>query len=284
MDAELTQCIEENRPHLRAVAQRILGSSAEADDAVQEAWLRAARAGTADVQNLIGWLTTVVARVSLDMLRSRNSRREEPSDAVLTDPASEETGPEEHVLLSDAVGPAMLVVLDTLSPGERVAFVLHDLFALPFEDIAPILERSSGATRQLASRARRRVRGAAADPAADLARRRAVVEAFLAASRDGDFAGLLRLLDPDAIMRSDAVAALSGAAPFLAGADAVAQTFSGRARAARFTLIDGEPGAVWSMGGRPRVAFAMTVVEDRIITIELIADPEVLGTLELAGG
>ena len=284
MDLDLPQCFEDNRAHLHAVAQRILGSSAEADDAVQEAWLRASRAGADDVQNPVGWLTTVVARVSLDMLRSRRSRREEPSEAVPLDQASTEAGPEEHVLLSDAVGPAMLVVLDTLSPAERVAFVLHDLFALPFDDIAPILGRSSAAARQLASRARRRVRGAAADPAADLARRRAVVEAFLAASREGDFSGLLRLLDPDAVLRADAAVAASGAAPFLAGAAAVAETFSGRARAARFALIDGEPGAVWSMGGQPRVVFAMTVVEDRITTIELVGDPEVLGVLELVVG
>src|ERR1700712_881629 len=255
MDLDLPQCFEDNRTHLHAVAQRILGSSAEADDAVQEAWLRASRAGADDVQNPVGWLTTVVARVSLDMLRSRRSRREEPSEAVPLDQASTEAGPEEHVLLSDAVGPAMLVVLDTLSPAERVAFVLHDLFALPFDDIAPILGRSSAAARQLASRARRRVRGAAADPAADLARRRAVVEAFLAASREGDFAALLGVLDPYAVFRAAAAASAMGAQPLLLGAQQVAERFSGQARAARLALIDGEPGAVWSVGDRPRVAF-----------------------------
>jgi RNA polymerase sigma factor (sigma-70 family) len=281
MTQDLAEQFEAHRTRLKAVAQRILGSPAEADDAVQEAWLRASRAGTDGVENLGGWLTTVVARVSLDMLRSRTSRREDVWDADPLDAPADTAGPEDEALLADAVGPAMLVVLDTLAPGERVAFVLHDLFAVPFDDIAPVLGRSSAATRQLASRARRRIRGAAADPAADLARRRAVVEAFLAASRKGDFAALLNLLDPDAVLRADAGAAASGAAPLVLGATAVAETFSGRAKAARLALVDGEPGLVWSQGGTVRVVFAITIDEDRITGIELLADAETLATLDV---
>lgn len=277
---DLAERFEQHRDHLRSVAQRVLGSSAEADDAVQEAWLRASRADTSGVENLGGWLTTVVARVSLDMLRSRTSRREDAWEAV-ADAALDAAGPEDEALLADAMGPAMLVVLDTLAPGERVAFVLHDLFAVPFDDIAPILGRSSAATRQLASRARRRVRGAATDPEGDLARRRSVVAAFLSASRDGDFAALLGLLDPDAVLRADAAAAAMGAEPLVLGATDVAETFAGRARGARLALVDGEPGLVWSQGGTVRVVFAMTVEDGRITGIELLADAETLETVEV---
>jgi RNA polymerase sigma-70 factor (ECF subfamily) len=282
----LAERFEAHRVHLRAVAYRMLGSPSEAEDAVQEAWLRVSRADTGRVENLGGWLTTVVARVSLDMLRARGARREEPLDDHLPDPAAvlprEETDPEQEALLADAVGPALLVVLDTLTPAERLAFVLHDLFGVPFDEIAAILGRSPAAARQLASRARRRVQGAAPDPGADRTRQRRVVDAFLAAARDGDFNALVALLDPGVVLRADPAAVQVGADAEVRGAAAVAGTFAGRARVARPALVDGVPGAVWAPGGRPRVAFAFSFAGGRIAAIDLVADPDRLRQVELA--
>jgi RNA polymerase sigma-70 factor (ECF subfamily) len=280
----LAERFEENRTHLRAVAYRMLGSLTEADDAVQEAWLRLSRAESRDVDNLGGWLTTVVARVSLDMLRSRKSRREEPLEPHVPDPiVSEAAGidPEHEALLADSVGPALLVILETLAPAERLAFVLHDMFAVPFDEIAPIVGRSPAATRQLASRARRRVKGADVDRGAPPSRQREVVDAFLAASRDGNFDALLALLDPDVVLRADAAAVQAGASAEVRGAAAVAETFSGRARFAQPALIDGAAGAVWAPGGTPRVVFGFKIARGKIVEIELLADAERLGQLGL---
>ena len=280
----LAERFEENRPHLRAVAYRMLGSSAEADDAVQEAWLRLSRAGTSGVDNLGGWLTTIVARVSLNMLRSRTLRREEPIDAPATGqpvtPPPNGTDPEHEAVLADSVGLALLVVLDTLTPAERLAFVLHDMFAVPFEEIAPVVERSPAATRQLASRARRRVQEARVQPG-EISRRREVVAAFLAASREGDFDALLTMLDPDIVLRADNAAAQMGADAEAIGARAVAGVFSGRAKALRPALIDGAPGAVWTLRGETRVVFAFTITGGTITAIEQIADPERIARLEV---
>jgi RNA polymerase sigma-70 factor (ECF subfamily) len=281
----LAERFEEHRAHLRAVAYRMLGSAAEADDAVQEAWLRLSRSGAGGVENLGGWLTTVVGRVSLDLLRTRRSRREDPLGTHLPDelPGGQPgADPEQEALLADAVGPALLVVLETLAPAERLAFVLHDLFAVPFDEIAVILGRSGAATRQLASRARRRVQGAPAAPGADPGRQRAVVDAFLAASRDGDFDALVALLDPEVVLRADPAAVQAGAAAEVRGAPAVAGTFSGRARFARPALVDGAAGAVWAPGGQPRVVFGFTIAGGMITRIDLVADPERLRRLDLA--
>jgi RNA polymerase sigma factor (sigma-70 family) len=272
----LARRFEDHRGRLRAVAYRMLGSASEADDAVQEAWLRLSRSDAGAVENLGGWLTTVVARVCLNMLQARRSRREEPVGGDLPDPVAhggDDHDPEQQVLAAEGVGLALLVVLDTLTPAERLAFVLHDLFAVPFEEIAPIVGRSPAAARQLASRARRRVQGAP-PPDADLARQRAVVDAFLAASRQGDFEALVALLDPDVVLRADPAAVRTGAAAEVRGAAAVAGTFSGRAQTARPALVEGAPGAVWAPGGRPRVAFGFTVTDGRIVAIDLLADPE----------
>jgi RNA polymerase sigma factor (sigma-70 family) len=280
----LAERFEEHRSHLRAVAYRMLGSAAEADDAVQEAWLRLSRSGAAGVDNLGGWLTTVVGRVSLDMLRARRARREDPLGDRLPDELPSHQGggdPEQEALLADAVGPALLVVLETLTPAERLAFVLHDLFAVPFEEIAAVLGRSEAAARQLASRARRRVQGAPATAGTDPGRQRAVVDAFLAAARDGDFDALVALLDPDVVLRADPAAVQAGSAAEVRGAPAVAGTFSGRARFARPALVDGAAGAVWAPGGRPRVVFAFAIAGGRITGIDLVADPERLRELEL---
>ena len=276
---------EENRRRLRGVAYRMLSSLDEAEDAVQEAWLRLGRSDTSGVQNLGGWLTTVVARVCLDMLRTRKSRREEPLGAHPPDPiASREEGidPEYEALLADSVGLALLVVLETLAPAERVAFVLHDMFDVPFEEIAPIVGRSPGAARQLASRARRRVQGAARASDADRTRQREVVDAFLAASRGGDFNALLAVLDPDVVLRADYAAVQVGASKEVRGAAAVAATFSGRARAARPALVNGAVGLVWAPGGRPSVVFGFTITRGKIVEIDLIADPDRLRQLDLA--
>ena len=276
---------EENRTHLRAVAYRMLGSPTEADDAVQESWLRLSRSGASGVENLGGWLTTVVARVCLDMLRSRKSRREEPLDAQGTESIvsrGDGTDPEHEALLADSVGLALTVVLETLAPAERVAFVLHDMFDLPFDEIAPIVGRSSTAARQLASRARRRVQGAAKAPDADLARKRKIVGAFLAASRGGDFAALIALLDPDVVLRADRAAVQVGAPNVVRGAAPVAGTFSGRAQTAQPALINGAAGAVWAPGGRPRVVFTFTITGGKIVEIDMLADPDYLGRLDLA--
>jgi RNA polymerase sigma-70 factor (ECF subfamily) len=281
----LAERFEENRPHLRAVAYRMLGSSAEADDAVQEAWLRLSRTGVGGVENLGGWLTTIVARVSLNMLRSRTLRREEPMDPPATgQPVAPPNGtdPEHEAVLADSVGLALLVVLDTLTPAERLAFVLHDMFAVPFEEIAPIVERSPVATRQLASRARRRVQEAGpGDPPGEISRRREVVAAFLAASREGDFDALLTMLDPDIVLRADNAAAQMGADAEAIGPRAVAGIFSGRAKALRPALIDGAPGAVWTYRGETRVVFAFTFAGGTITAIEQIADPERIARLEV---
>jgi len=281
----LAERFEANRTHLRAVAYRMLGSLTEADDAVQDAWLHVSRADASGVQNLGGWLTTVVARVCLDMLRSRKSRREESLSELAAAPiASREAGidPEHEALLADSVGLALLVVLETLAPAERVAFVLHDLFDLPFDEIAPIVGRSPTAARQLASRARRRVQGAATVPDGDLTRQREVVDAFLAASRGGDFDALLTVLDPDVVLRADRDAVQMGASGEVRGAAAVARTFSGRARVAQPALVNGAAGAVWAQGGRPRVVFEFTITGRRIVEIHLVADPERLRQLDLA--
>ena len=282
-DEWMAQRFEENRPHLRSVAYRMLGSASEADDAVQEAWLRLHRADTGDVRNLGGWLTTVVARVCLDMLRARRSRHEEPVGVDAPEPVGRDEGvvdPEHEAIVGDSVGLALVVVLETLAPAERVAFVLHDLFAVPFEEIAPIVGRSPEAARQLASRARRRVQGASPSEA-DRPRKREVVEAFLAASRNGDFEALLAVLDPDVVARADATVVQMGATSEARGAAAVAQTFAGRARAARPALVDGEVGLVWAQQGEPKVVFGFSVADGRIVEIELIADPERLGQLDL---
>lgn len=285
----LAQRFEAHREHLRAVALRMLGSSHEADDAVQEAWMRLSRADADAVENLGGWLTTVVGRVCLDMLRARAAKREVPAHTA-PDPVAV-VSPEDEVLLADSVGLALVVVLDTLAPAERLALVLHDMFAVPFEEIAPIVGRSPAAARQLASRARRRIQSDPAVPDVSAETQREVVAAFLAASRRGDFAGLLRLLDPAVVLRADAMAVdaaasrASAGAPALSeevrGADAVARVFAGRAAAARLTLVDGLAGAVWSVGGRPRSVFDFTVRDGRVVGIELLMDPETLGVLDL---
>jgi RNA polymerase sigma-70 factor (ECF subfamily) len=280
----LAERFEESRTRLRRVAFRMLGSQSGADDAVQESWLRLSRAGTSSVENLDGWLTTVVARVCLDMLRSRTSRREEPLGAGAPEPVASRphgTDPEHDALLADSVGLALLVVLETLAPAERVAFVLHDMFDVPFDEIAPIVDRSPAAARQLASRARRRVQGATV-PDTDVTRQREVVDAFLAASRNGDFDALLAVLDPDVVLRADQAAVEASAESEVRGAAAVADTFSGRARVAQPALVDGAVGLVWAVGGRPRVVFGITITGGKIVEIDLIADPERLRRLDLA--
>jgi RNA polymerase sigma factor (sigma-70 family) len=277
----LAERFEAYRPHLRAVAYRMLGSASEADDAVQEAWLRASRATPAGVDNLGGWLTTVVGRVCLDLLRSRRSRREEPLEANLPDRGAD---PEDEALLAEGVGSALLVVLDTLGPAERLAFVLHDLFAVPFREVAAILGRSEAAARQLASRARRRVQGAQA-PEGDRARQRLVVEAFLAASREGDFEALLRLLDPQVVVRADAAATGTAAPRVVRGAAAVASQalgFARRARLARLALVDGAVGLVVTPPGRPSLVLGFTIRRGLISAIDILADPEHLRRLDVA--
>ncbi len=281
----LVEQFETHRTHLRAVAFRMLGSLSEADDAVQESWLHLNRSDTSEIENMGGWLTTVVARVCLDMLRSRNSRREDPlgedvSEASLNNKAA--IDPEQEAILAESVGLAMLVVLDTLNPAERLAFVLHDIFAVPFGEIAPIVGRSPTATRQLASRARRRVQGATTAQTPDHIRQREVVAAFLAASRDGQFDSLLAVLDPDIVLRADHAAVSLGAPSEVRGADAVVKQFSGRARAAKLALVNGAVGAVWSPGGKPRVVFGFTVLQGKISEIELFADPERIRQLKWA--
>lgn len=281
----LAERFESHRAHLRSVAYRMLGSLSEADDAVQEAWLRLSRAETSGVANLGGWLTTVVGRVCLDMLRSRRSRREHPLGADLPEPvASRAAGgdPEHEALVADSVGLALLVVLETLTPAERLAFVLHDIFAVPFEEIAPIVDRSPAAARQLASRARRRVQGANSNLEADLTRQREIIDAFLSASRGGDFAALLTLLDPDVVVRADPVAAHMGALPEVRGAEAVAGTFVGRARGAQPAMINDAIGAVWMQEGVPRVVFAFTISHGKIVAVDMLADPDRLHQLDLA--
>ena len=278
----LARRFEEVRPRLRAAAWRMLGSAAEADDAVQEAWLRLSRAGADGVENLGGWLTTVVARVCLDMLRSRRSRREDPLEPAEGDPAPVHRAAgdaEEEAMLADSVGMALLVVLDRLSPAERVAFVLHDLFDLPFEQIAPIVGRNAAAARQLASRARRRVRGSAAVP--DRTRQRELVDAFLAASRAGDFQALLSVLDPEVVFRVDAAAARMGSVSETRGAHAVAELFNGRAQAARPARVDGAPAIAVVLGGQLRIVLLLAIEDGRIREIAAIADPASIADLDV---
>lgn len=309
-----TGLFEEHATRLRSVAYRMLGSASEADDAVQEAWLKVSRADTEGVGNVAGWLTTVVARVCLNMLRTRERRREDPLDVRAEEPVAgqavgpaagpaaghvvgqavgqiighpEPADPEREAVLAESVGLAMLVVLDTLSPAERVAFVLHDTFAVPFDEIGPLLERSPAAVRQLASRARRRVKGTDADsvPGSDRARRREVVEAYFAASRDGDFEALLALLDPDVVLRADA-SAIPGPAPVVlrgihkvaGGATAAAE----RVRLSEPALVNGQPGLVMAPLGRLTVVLAFTVVDGRITGIDVISDPDRLRTVTVA--
>lgn len=283
----LAERFEANRPHLRRVAYRMLGSAAEAEDAVQEAWLRLGRSDTGEVGNLGGWLTTVTARICLDMLRARKSRREEALDEQAPTPAGEEAGgfePEQEALLADSVGLAMLVVLQALTPAERVAFVLHDMFDISFDEIASVVGRTPDATRQLASRARRRVRGAPAIPESELGRQRGVIDAFLAASRGGDFEGLLALLDPDVVVRADATAIGLGNSSELRGAPAVAQFFKGKATTARRALVDGAAGIVVEPQGRLLLVLVPTIVDGRIVEIDVVADPDRLRVLDLATG
>ncbi|MGH9524785.1 MAG: sigma-70 family RNA polymerase sigma factor [Terriglobales bacterium] len=282
----LAQRFDENRGRLRGVAYPMLGSASEAEDAVQEAWLKLTRSDTGEVENLGGWLTTIVARVCLDMLRSRASRREAPL-AEVADVASK-GNPEDEVALADATGPALLLVLEMLAPAERVAFVLHDMFDLSFEEIAPIVNRTAAATRQLASRARRRVRGAEA-PAIDMVQHREVVNAFLAASRDGDFGRLLAVLSPEVVLRADELAVRMAAAnerhgaptlaPEVRGASLVAEAFKGRARAALPAIIQGAAGAVWASDSQIRAAFLFAIEGGRITGIELIMNPRHLAEL-----
>jgi RNA polymerase sigma factor (sigma-70 family) len=280
----LAEQFERNRARLRAVAYRLLGSLSEADDAVQESWLRLSRSDTRVIENLAGWLTTVVARIALNMLRSRQSRREEPVGIRVPDPivtrADNRLDPEHEALLSDSIGLALLVILETLAPDERLAFVLHDMFAVSFEDIAPIVGRTPAAARQLASRARRRVQGSTPVPDTSAARQREVIEAFLAAARTGDFEALLAVLDPDVVLRAD-----PGTQRVVRGARAVAEgalTFSRLAQSARLALVNGMPGIIsWLPAGRPQAVMGFTVRAGRIVEIDILADPSRLRQLDL---
>lgn len=289
----LARDFEQHRPRLRAVAYRVLGSAADADDAVQEAWLRLSRSDPDEIANLGGWLTTVVGRISLDLLRSRSSRREDSWDDGLSElvsrgdvaapgVATHPSDPASEAELADSIGLALLVVLDTLAPAERLAFVLHDLFGMPFEQVADIVDRSPAATRQLASRARRRVRAADADAVGPArTREREVVTAFLAAARGGDFAALLELLAPDVVLTADATAVAMGAPERLRGPEAVAGRFNGGARSARLAAFDGGVGAVWTLRGEPKVAFRFTVEGDRVTGIEMVSDRARLEAMEI---
>ncbi len=287
-NAWLTERFEEHRSHLRAVSYRMLGSLAEADDAVQETWLRLSRSDISEVENLGGWLTTVVSRVCLNMLRSRASRREDSMDAYPTDPAGsrEDTvDPEQEAVMADSVGLALLVVLDRLAPAERLAFVLHDLFAVPFDEIAPMIEKTPAATRQLASRARRRVKGAPLVPEADLTRRRHVVEAFLAATRGGNFDALVTLLHPDVVLRADTAVVPTPAPILLRGAVTVATNAMAamqRAQATAPALVDGTVGLAMAPLGRLFLVLGFTIEDGLITEIDIVAEPERLGALELA--
>jgi RNA polymerase sigma factor (sigma-70 family) len=284
----LAERFEENRSHLRAVAYRMLGSLPEAEDAVQEAWLKLSRADTSEVKNIAGWLTTVVARVCLDQLRSRKSRREETLDNEIAAPATPSrprSDPEQEALMADSVGLALLVVLERLTPSERLAFVLHDLFAISFDEIATITGRTAAGVRQLASRARRRVQGRAALPEADLARQRNVVDSFLAALRAGDVEGLVAVLDPDVVIRADQFAAASGKATEVHGARNWAKqavTYSRGARFAQTALVDGEVGIILAPRGKLFRALEVEIVDGKIIRIDVVGDPARLGELELA--
>jgi RNA polymerase sigma factor (sigma-70 family) len=287
-----TEQFEQNRGHLRAVAQRMLGSTGEADDAVQEAWLRLSRSDTAEVDNMRGWLTTVVSRICLDMLRTRQTRHEDlvdewsgqPVVALFEDRAGD---PEHEALLADSVGVALMVVLDTLAPAERLAFVLHDMFGVPFDEIGPIIDRNAGAARQLASRARRRVRGAHAPDAATLGQQRKVVDAFLAASREGDFEALLGVLDPDVVFRAEAgltgplvLGSVSGARDV---ATVVLERGAPFAHLGRPAIVNGKPGAIVSLPDRVVSLVAFTIVGDRVTEMDLLVDPVKLRNVQVRG-
>jgi RNA polymerase sigma factor (sigma-70 family) len=281
----LAEQFEEHRGHLRAVAYKMLGSLSEADDAVQESWLRLSRSDASEVENLRAWLTTVVARVALNVLRSRRTRGEEPLDVRVPDPvvtADDGTQPEHEALLADSVGLALLVVLDTLGPAERLAFVLHDMFGVPFDEIAGMVDRSPAAARQLASRARRRVQGAAPVPDADLAAQRRVVDAFFAAARDGDFDALVAVLHPDVVSRGDGGPGASAVARGARDVAARALTFARLAPFVRPALVNGAAGAVVAPRGEPFSVMGFTVVSGRIVEIDAITDPARLRALDLA--
>jgi RNA polymerase sigma-70 factor (ECF subfamily) len=285
----LAERFEEHRAHLRAVAYRMLGSLAEADDAVQDAWLRVSRAGADEVENLHAWLTTIVARVCLNMLRARTVRREESFELHLPDPIVSRDGarqPEEEVLLADSVGLALLIVLDTLTPAERLAFVLHDMFEVPFEEIAPMVGRTPAAARQLASRARRRVKGAELpEPDPDLAQQREVVDAFFRAARGGDFDALVTVLHPDVVLRADAGPRRPAASTVVRGALAVARQASLAANLAAElhpALVNGAAGAVVTVGGRPFVVMGFTVTAGKIVAIDVVGDPQRVGRIAAA--
>ena len=285
----LAEGFEQNRPRLKAVAYRMLGSLAEADDAVQETWLRLSRSDASGVDNLSAWLTTIVARVCLNVLRSRNTRREEFIGVNVPDPVldrADGTNPEDEALLADSVGLALLVVLQTLTPAERLAFVLHDMFDLPFDEIAPIVGRSPATARQLASRARRRVRGAGVQaPDPDVARQREVVDAFLTAAHQGDFDALLAVLDPDVVLRSDGGTARPDISGVLRGAAAVASGALMTARPSaleRPALVNGAAGVVVTAGGQPVAVIGFTVSRGKIVEIDAVADPERLLRLDLS--
>jgi RNA polymerase sigma factor (sigma-70 family) len=281
----LAEQFEEHRGHLRAVAYKMLGSLSEADDAVQESWLRLSRSDASEVENLRAWLTTVVARVALNVLRSRRTRREEPLDVRVPDPvvtADDGTQPEHEALLADSVGLALFVVLDTLGPAERLAFVLHDMFGVPFDEIAGMVDRSPAAARQLASRARRRVQGAAPVPDADLPAQRRVVDAFFAAARDGDFDALVAVLHPDVVSRGDGGPGASAIARGAREVAARALTFARLAPFVRPALVNGAAGAVVAPRGEPFSVLGFTVVGGRIVEIDAITDPERLRALDLA--
>jgi RNA polymerase sigma factor (sigma-70 family) len=295
----LAERFEEHRAHLRAVAYRMLGSLTEAEDALQDAWVRLSRSDSSEIENLGAWLTTVIARICLNMLRSRNVRREQSLDTHVPDPIVKVQGdryPEDEAVLADSVGLALLVVLDTLSPAERLAFVLHDMFDLPFEEIAPMVGRSPTAARQLASRARRRVRGADVPPQGpDVARQRQVVEAFFAAARDGDFDALLAVLDPEVVLRIDGGTSLPAASRVLRGATGVARQAESGLRSwftrpdmeVRPALVNGAAGAIVLLDGRPTTVIGFTVTENKIAEIDSISDPERvarLATAALSGG
>jgi RNA polymerase sigma-70 factor (ECF subfamily) len=286
----LAERFEEHRTHLKAVAYRMLGSLAEADDAVQEAWLRLASSGAGDIDNLGGWLTTVVGRVCLDMLRSRRLRRETPLETRLPDPLVSEqvTDPERQALIADSVGLALLVVLESLNPAERLAFVLHDMFGMPFEEIAPIVDRTPAAARKLASRARRRVQGAAPAPDPDPVTQRRVVDAFLAAARDGDLDGLLAVLDPGVVLRADGGKAFPGGMKVLRGVEAVAgqaAIFQRMATASvtRPALVNGTAGLVNTIAGELISIMSFTIAGEKIVAIDILSDPDRLARLDLAG-
>ena len=272
---------ETHRPHLLAVATRLLGSTTEAEDAVQEAWLRLDRAGEAGIENLGGWLTTVVSRICVDHLRTRSTRGEEPVESEMPELDDDDLNPEDAAILAESTAEALAVVLDMLTPIERVAFVLHDVFDVPFEEIAAIVDRSLVATRQLASRGRRRVRGASVAVGQASNSQREIVAAFFAAAREGRLDALIQLLAPGVVLRADAATVRMGGESEVVGAQAVAETFSGRARAPRLARIDGQYGAVWAPGGKPRVVFRFAVEGGAIVAIELIADPDVVAALNI---